>query len=95
MDSGAVADAALVQVQHLAGETVLDTVDALARTDEAPLLPFGIGVVPQLDARAVVDVIIRHFHDLAVGGADGIELILFDHSLSNFLCCHLDTPPKR
>ena len=95
MHRGAVADAALVQVQHLAGEAVPDAVNALARTDKAPLLPFGIGIVPQLNAGAVVGVIISHFHDFAVGGADGVELVFLDHSLRNFLCCHLDTPPER
>src|SRR5699024_3624439 len=95
VDSGAIANAACIQIQHLAGEAVFDAVDAFTRTDKAPLLPFGIGVVPQLDASAVIGVVVSHFDNLAVGGADGIELVFLDHSLSNFLCCHWITPPKR
>ena len=88
MDMGAVIDAAAVQVQHFAGETVLDAVNALAGADKAPLLPLLVGVVPQLDLGAVVHVIVSDLHDLAVGGADGIELILRDHGLSDFLGSH-------
>ena len=90
VDAGAIADATAVEVQHLAGKAVLDAVDAVAGGDEVPLLPLGIDIVPQLDLSAVVDVIVSHFHDFAVGSADGIELTVGKHGLGNFLSgCHI------
>ena len=94
MYAGAVADAAHIQVHHLAGETVLHAVDAVACSDEAPLLPLGIGVVPQLDLGAVLDIIIGNLNDLAVCGVDGVVLTLGDHGLCNFLLgCHIGYLP--
>ena len=99
MNAGSVGDAAAIQIHHLAGETVLDTVNALARADKAPLLPFGIGIVPQLDLGAIVGIVISNFHHFAVGGTDGVELVFRDHGLSHFLCgflySHCCFPPKR
>ena len=89
VDAGAVADAAHVQIHHLAGEAVLDAVNAVACCDEVPLLPFKVGVVHQLDLRAIVNVIVSDLNDLAVGGADGIELTLGKYGLCNLLRCHI------
>ena len=88
MNAGAVGDTGAVQIHHLAGKAVLDAVDALARTDEAPLLPLGVDIIPQLDLGAIVGVVILDFNHLAVGGGDGIELALADDGLLNFLNCH-------
>ena len=93
MDAGAIADAAHIQIHHLAGETVPDTVDAVARCDKAPLLPLKVGIVHQLDLCAVVNVIISNLNNLAVGGADGVELTLGKYSLCDLLSgCHNAIP---
>ena len=93
MNAGAVADAAHIQIHHLAGETVLDAVDAVTRCDKAPLLPLKVGIVHQLDLCAVVDVIISNLNDLAVGGADGVELTRGKYGLCDLLSgCHNAIP---
>ena len=95
MNAGAVAYAAAIQVQHLAGKTVLDTVDAVAGGHKIPLLPFSVDIVPQLNLGAVIDVIISNLHNLAVGSADGIELTVGKYGLGNFLFgCHIGIPPN-
>ena len=72
-----------------AGEAVLNAVNAVACCDEVPLLPLKVGVVHQLDLRAIVNVIVSDLNDLAVGGADGIELTLGKYGLCNLLRCHI------
>ena len=86
---GAIGHAGAIQVHHLAGETVLDAVHALAGAHKAPLLPFGVGIIPQLDLSAVLGVVILYFNNLAVCSGDGIKLILSNNCLSNFLGSHV------
>ena len=94
MYAGAVADAAHIQVQHFAGETVLHAVDTVACGDEAPLLPLCVSVVPQLDLGAVLNIIISHLNDLAVGGIDGVVLTCGNHGLCDLLLsCHIGYLP--
>ena len=94
---GAIGHAGAIQVHHLAGETVLDAVHALAGAHKAPLLPFGVGIIPQLDLSAVLGVVILYFNNLAVCSGDGIKLILSNNGLSNFLDswqCSAQPPSK-
>ena len=93
MDAGAVAHAAHIQVEHLAGKAVLDAVDAVTGGHEVPLLPLGVRVVPQLNLGAVVDIIIGNLHNLAIGSADSVELTLGKNGLCGFLSgCHNAVP---
>ena len=87
-------DTILMTLQNGMGHETLLSRFAVACGNEAPLLPLGIGVVPQLDLGAVLDIIIGNLNDLAVGGVDGVVLTLGDHGLCNFLLgCHIGYLP--